>query len=111
MTVKNWRFRQTIVRTCSRFPFDKNPDVQDYFIHRRRCDPRPGCGCRDTLSGKLVRHLGFTVVANALLFNRFRRRALYFDTFIGLFLWLGFWLKLSVRIAFSRAVQGADRGV
>ena len=51
--------------------------------------------------GSWTVYLGFTVVANALLFSGFRRRALYFDTFIGLFLWLGFWLKLSVRIAFS----------
>lgn len=50
--------------------------------------------------GSWAVYLVFTVVANALLFSGFRRRALYFDTFIGLFLWLGFWLKLSVRIAF-----------
>lgn len=46
-------------------------------------------------------YLGFTFVANALLLNGFRKRAIYFDTFIGLFLWLGFWLKLSVRVVLS----------
>jgi len=42
----------------------------------------------------------FTLIANALLFNGFRKRAIYFDIFIGIFLWLGFWLKFSVRVAF-----------
>lgn len=51
--------------------------------------------------GSWVVYLGFSVVANALLLNGFRRRAIYFDTFIGIFLWLGFWLKLSIRVAFS----------
>lgn len=43
----------------------------------------------------------FTLTANALLFNGFRRSALFFDTFIGIFFWLGFWLKTSVRVAFT----------
>jgi len=49
-------------------------------------------------------YLLFTVAANALLFNGFRRSALFFDTFIGLFLWLGFWLKLSLRVAFTAGI-------
>lgn len=43
----------------------------------------------------------FTLTANALLFNGFRKNTIYFDTFIGVFLWLGFWLKLSLRVAFT----------
>ena len=46
-------------------------------------------------------YLLFTVLANTLLANGFRKNAIYFDTFIGIFLWLGFWLKLSVRVAFT----------
>jgi hypothetical protein len=42
----------------------------------------------------------FTVLANALLYFGFRGNAIFFDTFIGIFLWLGFWLKLTVRVAF-----------
>lgn len=45
-------------------------------------------------------YLAFTLIANALLFNGFRKRAIYFDTFIGIFVWLGFWLKFSVRVVF-----------
>lgn len=46
----------------------------------------------------------FTLVVNALLFNGFRRSAIFFDMFIGVFLWLGFWLKFSVRVTFSSGV-------
>ena len=42
----------------------------------------------------------FTLTANALLYFGFRRNAIFFDAFIGVFFWLGFWLKLSVRVAF-----------
>lgn len=49
-------------------------------------------------------YLLFTVTANALLLNGFRRSALYFDTFIGVFLWLGFWLKLTLRVAFMDGI-------
>ena len=45
-------------------------------------------------------YLAFTIISNALLFNGVRRRAIYFDTFIGIFVWLGFWLKFSVRVLF-----------
>ncbi|WP_459950491.1 hypothetical protein [Denitratisoma sp. agr-D3] len=46
----------------------------------------------------------FSIAANGLLFAGFRRRALYFDTFIGVFLWLGFWLKLSLRLVIAGGV-------
>lgn len=42
----------------------------------------------------------FTVVANLLLYFGFRKNAIFFDTFIGIFFWLGFWVKLTIRVAF-----------
>ena len=42
----------------------------------------------------------FTIVSTTLLYFGFRKGAIFFDTFIGVFLWLGFWLKLTVRVAF-----------
>src|SRR5437899_3285714 len=42
----------------------------------------------------------FTIISNALLYFGFRKNAIFFDTFIGIFFWLGFWLKLTVRVAF-----------
>lgn len=45
-------------------------------------------------------YLLFSLGTNLLLFAGFRRNAIFFDTFIGIFFWLGFWLKLSIRVAF-----------
>ena len=45
----------------------------------------------------------FTVTANALLYFGFRRDSIFFDAFIGVFFWLGFWMKLSVRVVFFDA--------
>ncbi|QID16995.1 hypothetical protein G3580_04665 [Nitrogeniibacter mangrovi] len=63
--------------------------------------------------GRWLEYLAFSVAANGLLFAGFRRRALYFDAFIGIFLWLGFWLKMSLRLvlaggAFSEPVGAFD---
>lgn len=40
----------------------------------------------------------FTVVANAMLLYGLRTNALFLDTFLAIFLWLGFWLKLVLRL-------------
>src|SRR5687768_1398239 len=49
--------------------------------------------------GRAVIYILFTVTANLLLYFGFRRNAIFFDTFIGVFFGLGFWLKLTVRVA------------
>ena len=46
-------------------------------------------------------YLVFTAISTAFLYYGFRKQAIFFDTFIGVFLWLGFWLKLTVKVAFS----------
>ena len=51
--------------------------------------------------GNVMIYVLFTLLANTLLFNGFRKRSIYFDTFIGVFFWLGFWLKFSLRIVFA----------
>lgn len=38
-------------------------------------------------------YLLFSIVFNGLLLAGFRKKRLFFDTFIGLFFWLGFWFK------------------
>ncbi|WP_449438869.1 hypothetical protein [Pseudomonas migulae] len=43
----------------------------------------------------------FTVLSTAVLFFGFGRGAIFFDSFIGVLLWIGFWLKFSVHTAFS----------
>lgn len=50
--------------------------------------------------GKGHVYLLFSLVANTLLYFGFRKNAIFFDTFIGVFFWLGFWLKLTIRVAF-----------
>ena len=42
----------------------------------------------------------FTVLSTVVLYTGFGRRAIFFDSFIGVLLWIGFWLKFSVQTAF-----------
>ena len=42
----------------------------------------------------------FSIVFNILLMCGIREKANFFDFYIGVFLWMGFWLKLTVRILF-----------
>jgi hypothetical protein len=53
-------------------------------------------------------YLLFSVVANFFLYFSFRKQALFFDTFLGIFLWLGIWMKMTIHIAFyeSRFSEG-----
>ncbi|MDD2051959.1 hypothetical protein NPS46_05255 [Pseudomonas putida] len=45
-------------------------------------------------------YVWLSVVANGLLYFGFRDQAIFFDTFIGVFFWLGFWMKFSYRLVF-----------
>lgn len=46
-------------------------------------------------------YLLFTVVSTTLLYLGFNKKAIFFDAFIGIFFWLGFWLKLTIRVGFT----------
>lgn len=50
--------------------------------------------------GSIWLYLLFTALSTALLFFGFGRNAIFFDSFIGVLLWVGFWLKFSVQMAF-----------
>lgn len=50
--------------------------------------------------GHKITYIAFTAVLNTLLILGFTKGRIYFDTFIGIFFWLGFWVKYSLRIAF-----------
>ncbi|MHB8108429.1 MAG: hypothetical protein ACYDHW_00180 [Syntrophorhabdaceae bacterium] len=50
--------------------------------------------------GNPLAYLIFTLVFNSLLVTGFTQRKIFFDTFIGIFLWIGFWLKVSIRVGF-----------
>lgn len=47
-------------------------------------------------------YLLFSLLANVFLAMGFRKKAIFFDAFIGVFFWLGFWLKLTLRIVFTK---------
>ena len=55
-------------------------------------------------SGQGYVYVLFTLVSNLLLYFGFRKNAIFFDTFIGIFTWLGFWLKFTIRILSSGGV-------
>ena len=46
-------------------------------------------------SGNILIYVSFSIVSNYLIFFSFRKNAIFFDTFFGLFLWLGFWFKFT----------------
>lgn len=50
--------------------------------------------------GHRITYVAFTLALNALLILGFTKGRIYFDTFIGIFFWLGFWVKYSLRVAF-----------
>ena len=60
--------------------------------------------------GESYIYLLFSFMSSVLLYSGFRKNALFFDTFIGVFLWLGFWLKLTVRVAFMNSEFGQAVG-
>jgi hypothetical protein len=45
-------------------------------------------------------YIFFSIAFNGLLLAGFRKNKIFFDTFIGLFFWLGFWFKFSVVLLF-----------
>ncbi len=50
--------------------------------------------------GHVVVYIIFTILLNTLFILGFTKGKIFFDTFIGIFFWLGYWLKFSVRMAF-----------
>ena len=55
-------------------------------------------------SGDKCIYILFTLISNVLLYFSFRKKAIFFDAFIGVFLWLGFWLKLTMRVGFTDGI-------
>lgn len=55
-------------------------------------------------TGQVYIYVLFSIIANLLLYFGFRKNSVFFDTFIGIFIWLGFWLKLTISVAFFDGV-------
>ena len=49
-------------------------------------------------------YLIFTFTSSFALFYNFRKGSIFFETFFSLLLWLGFWFKFSVQIAFLNSM-------
>ena len=50
--------------------------------------------------GNFFIYVFFSILGNYLLFYSFRKNAFFFESFFGLFIWLGFWFKFVCVISF-----------
>ena len=50
--------------------------------------------------GNALIYIIFSILLNTLFVIGFTKKRIFFDTFIGIFFWLGYWMKFSVRVAF-----------
>ena len=55
-------------------------------------------------SGNWIIYSSFSLVSNFLFFFGFRKNSIFFETFMCLLLWLGFWFKFTCTIAFTDGV-------
>ncbi len=51
--------------------------------------------------GSLIIYLSFSIVFNFLIYFGFRKHSIFFETFLSLLLWLGFWFKFTCIISFT----------
>ncbi len=54
--------------------------------------------------GSKIYYILFTLSYSFALFYNFRKESIFFETFFSLLLWLGFWFKFSVQIAFLNSM-------
>lgn len=62
-------------------------------------------------SGNVFIYILFSIVSNYLIIFSFRKNAIFFDTFFGLLLWLGFWFKFSCTISFTDGIFREGTGL
>ena len=61
------------------------------------------CGFNSYEGNKII-YLFFSIISNYLIYFSFRKNSIFFETFLGLLLWLGFWFKFTCIIAFTDGV-------
>ncbi len=61
------------------------------------------CGFSSYEGNKII-YLFFSIISNYLIYFSFRKNSIFFETFLGLLLWLGFWFKFTCIIAFTDGV-------
>ena len=55
-------------------------------------------------SGNKFIYLSFTLIYNFLIIFSLRKNSIFFETFFGVLLWLGFWFKFTCTISFTDGV-------
>ena len=61
------------------------------------------CGFNSYEGNKII-YLLFSIISNYLIYFSFRKNSIFFETFLGLLLWLGFWFKFTCTIAFTDGI-------
>ncbi len=55
-------------------------------------------------TGNKLIYISFSIISNFLIFFSFRKNSIFFETFFGILLWLGFWFKFTCTISFTDGV-------
>ena len=55
--------------------------------------------------GNKFNYITFSLLFNYLIIFAFRKNSTFFETFFSIFLWLGFWFKLSSVVAFGELFE------
>lgn len=56
------------------------------------------------LKDSILEYLFFCLISNLYFFMGFRKKSMFYETFLATFLWLGFWLKISLRVSFNNSM-------
>ena len=54
--------------------------------------------------GNIYIYILFSFVSMVLFLFAFRKNSIFFDTFIGVFLWIGFYLKITIEIIYPNSM-------
>ena len=60
-------------------------------------------GFSNYIGNKFV-YISFSIISNFLIVFAFRKNAIFFETFLSLLLWLGFWFKFTCTITLTDGV-------
>ena len=56
--------------------------------------------CYEKYLGNKIYYLLFSIIFNFYLFFSFRNKAIFFDKFLSILLWLGFWFKFTIVVTY-----------
>ncbi len=62
-------------------------------------------------NGNKLNYISFSLISFYLIYFSFRKDSNFFETFFGIFLWLGFWFKFTMIIGFSDGIFREGSGL